>query len=142
MRRSWTGQFLITCINAIDPIFRLQCFFKSSCVEGSCGGDDSGYCNLSVGDFDKSIVIVIISSSDGGDKLCKVDGVKDLTRNGKKMLGLSVSVNDFDVKGDATNSALHLSNLSRKEDNVKFTFVSTYSSLETVLNNLETIIFL
>ena len=106
--------------------------------EGSCGGDDSGLCSLSVGDFDKKIVS--ISPSDGGDKLCKVDDVKDLTRNGKKMLGLSVSVNDFDGKGDAAtaNSALHLSNLSRK-DNVKFTFVSTYSSFETVLNNLENV---
>ena len=96
--------------------------------EGSCSGDDSGNCPLSVGDFDKNIVS--ISSSDGGDKLCKVDGVKDLTRNGKKMLKLSVSVNDFDII---------LSRQVRKmqcTDNVKFTFVSTYSSFETVLNNL------
>ena len=43
---------------------------------------------------------------------------------------------DFVGKGDAANSALLLLNLSKISLST-FTFVSTYSSLETVLNNLK-----
>jgi tetratricopeptide (TPR) repeat protein len=31
VRRSWTGDFLMNCINVIDPRFRLHGYFKSSC---------------------------------------------------------------------------------------------------------------
>jgi uncharacterized surface protein with fasciclin (FAS1) repeats len=86
--------------------------------EGSCGGDDS--CPM----FNFEQTTAHISSSDGDYKLCKVDDVRVLTRNGNKILELNVSV-------VGKNAAL-----LRRKSNQTFTFVSTYSSLETVLNNL------
>lgn len=103
--------------------------------EGSCGGDDSGDCTIS--NLQKTIVH--ISPSDHNDittgigrqfqRQFQVDDVKDLNRDGKQVLELHLS-------GDRlAKNKLGFSTMSRRGTQT-FTFISTYSSLEAVLNQL------
>jgi uncharacterized surface protein with fasciclin (FAS1) repeats len=78
-----------------------------------------------------------MTTDDGDVNIFNLDDVRPTTNNGKKSLELKVSTDDFESYGATAIKALSLDNLSNQEDVTIIFNVSTYPSLETVLNQLE-----